>query len=99
MTATLHVLSHSPYGDDRLGGCLRLLGDNDAVLLCGDAVYALRPDTPVHAQLLAANLATRLFALEEDITARGLNATLAQPVDYAGFVALSVRFDKVNSWL
>ena len=37
---TLHVIAHSPFGDERLASCLRLLGAEDALLLCGDAVYA-----------------------------------------------------------
>jgi tRNA 2-thiouridine synthesizing protein B len=36
--ATLHVLSHSPFTDSRLSSCLRILGSQDALLLCGDAV-------------------------------------------------------------
>ena len=40
--ATLHVLSHSPFTDSRLSSCLRILGSQDALLLCGDAVYALQ---------------------------------------------------------
>ena len=43
--STLHVLSHSPFGDDRLTSCLRVIGANDALLLTGDAVYALQPGT------------------------------------------------------
>ncbi|WP_277419150.1 DsrH/TusB family sulfur relay protein, partial [Pseudomonas viridiflava] len=45
--STLHVLSHSPFTDNRLDSCLRLLGDNDGILLCGDATYALTPSSPV----------------------------------------------------
>jgi len=37
---TLHVIAHSPFGDERLHSCLRLLGSEDAVLLCGDACDA-----------------------------------------------------------
>ncbi|WP_413770140.1 DsrH/TusB family sulfur metabolism protein, partial [Vibrio vulnificus] len=44
--STLHVLSHSPFGDNRLTSCLRVLGDQDALLLCGDATYALQPGSP-----------------------------------------------------
>ena len=43
--STLHVLSHSPFGDERLTSCLRLLGAADALLLSGDAAYALQPGT------------------------------------------------------
>jgi tRNA 2-thiouridine synthesizing protein B len=98
--ATLHVLSHSPFSDSRLSSCLRLLGPDDGLLLCGDAVYALQPGS---AQCLALELmpaSIGLFALEEDLGARALAAPArVQVVDYPAFVELSCRFAKVNSWL
>ncbi|WP_312935759.1 sulfurtransferase complex subunit TusB [Pseudomonas sp.] len=97
--ATLHVIAHSPFGDDRLESCLRLLDINDAVLLCADAVNALRMGSATAAQLNAAGLDGRLFALEEDMTARAISSNLAQTIDYPTFVELSLRYDKVNSWL
>lgn len=96
---TLHVLSHSPFGDERLDSCLRLLGAEDGVLLCGDAVYALREGSDAQRQLQVANLAQRLFALDEDLQARAISSTLAKAVDYQAFVELSMHYDKVNSWL
>ena len=71
--STLHVISHSPFGDNRLSSCLRLLGSQDALLLCGDAVYALQPDSAPLKALQAAGLASRLFALDEDLQARGIH--------------------------
>ncbi|MCF7534228.1 sulfurtransferase complex subunit TusB [Pseudomonas petrae] len=98
--ATLHVLSHSPFTDSRLSSCLRVLGSDDAIFLCGDASYALRADTAT-AQLLSAKTGRlKLFVLDEDATARNIALPdWAQGVDYAGFVALSVQYDKVNTWL
>ncbi|MPT01840.1 MAG: sulfurtransferase complex subunit TusB [Pseudomonas sp.] len=96
---TLHVIAHSPFGDDRLNSCLCLLGAGDGLLLCGDAVYALRPGSEPYAALQASGLGQRLFALEEDLQARALDSDLAKPVDYPAFVALSLEYDKVNSWL
>jgi tRNA 2-thiouridine synthesizing protein B len=96
---TLHVIAHSPFGDERLASCLRMLGTDDALLLCGDAVYALRSGSEPHRQLQAAGLARRLFALDEDVQARAVGNGLAKAVDYAGFVELSLHYDKVNSWL
>ncbi|MCD5988476.1 MULTISPECIES: sulfurtransferase complex subunit TusB [Pseudomonas] len=97
--STLHVLSHSPFTDSRLTSCLRLLGAADGVLLCGDATYALADSTaPLEAlQALSAN---QVFVLEEDIQARSMAAPAwVRVVDYPGFVELSIRFDKVNTWL
>lgn len=96
---TLHVIAHSPFGDNRLQSCLRLLGADDALLLCGDAVYALRADTEPQRLLQAASLEARLYALDEDLQARGIDGALAEAVDYPAFVALSLKYDKVNSWL
>lgn len=96
---TLHVLSSSPFSDSRLSSCLRLLGRGDGLLLCGDATYAAQPDTS-HAEALAALQGVALYALDEDIQARGLKpAADIQQVDYPGFVALACQFSKVNTWL
>lgn len=98
--ATLHVLSHSPFSDSRLSSCLRLLGPTDGLLLCGDAVYALQPGTALRQALDRMPTGIGLFALDEDLCARALAApTRVQVVDSPGFVELSCRFDKVNSWL
>lgn len=98
--ATLHVLSHSPFVDSCLSSCLRLLGSQDALLLCGDATYALIADTAARQMLDARAEQLRLYVLDEDSKARGL----AMPewvtsIDYAVFVELSVQYDKVNTWL
>ncbi|MGY2239041.1 sulfurtransferase complex subunit TusB [Pseudomonas gingeri] len=98
--STLHVLSHSPFTDSRLGSCLRLLGSEDALLLTGDAVYALQPRSLPLEALEERAPELRLFALDEDLLARGLECPdWATRVDYPGFVELSVRYDKVNTWL
>jgi len=96
--STLHVLSHSPFSDDRLSSCLRLLGGADAVLLSGDAVYALQPETAPFEALQERPI--NLFVLTEDAQARAIAVPdWAKAVDYPAFVELSIHHDKVNSWL
>ncbi|MFJ7793667.1 sulfurtransferase complex subunit TusB [Pseudomonas sp. NPDC096950] len=96
--STLHVLSHSPFGDDRLTSCLRVIGTDDALLLSGDAAYALQPATAPFNALNARGL--KLFVLAEDAQARALNVPdWAEAIDYPAFVELSIHYDKVNSWL
>lgn len=96
--STLHVLSHSPFGDDRLRSCLRLLGSQDALLLTGDAVYALQPGTAPFTAL--SERAPTLYVLAEDAQARALTIPgHARAIDYPAFVELSLHYDKVNSWL
>lgn len=98
--STLHVLSHSPFADSRLSSCLRLLGSEDAILLCGDATYALTASTAARQTLDTYADHLKLFVLAEDVKARNLTMPdWVNGVDYAGFVELSVRYDKVNTWL
>ncbi|MGV8889235.1 MAG: sulfurtransferase complex subunit TusB [Pseudomonas sp.] len=96
--STLHVLSHSPFGDDRLTSCLRVIGAGDALLLSGDAAYALQPGTAPFSTLSDRSL--KLFVLAEDAQARALVIPdWATAIDYPAFVELSIHYDKVNSWL
>ena len=98
--ATLHVLSHSPFTDNRLSSCLRILGSQDALLLCGDAVYALQAGSAQRQALELLPEAIALYALDEDMHARDVDSpTRLSLVDYPGFVALSCQYDKVNTWL
>ncbi|KII36107.1 sulfur relay protein DsrH [Pseudomonas fluorescens] len=96
--STLHVLSHSPFGDDRLSSCLRVIGANDALLLSGDAAYALQPGTAPFSALNDRSLA--LYVLAEDAQARAIEIPdWAKAIEYPAFVELSIHHDKVNSWL
>ncbi|MBB4864820.1 tRNA 2-thiouridine synthesizing protein B [Pseudomonas nitritireducens] len=99
--ATLHLLSHSPFNDGRFESCLLLLGDDDGILLSGDATHALQPGSTPAQALLALSAGNALFALQEDLQARGLDDLPSRvvAVDYPGFVDLCTRFDKVNAWL
>ncbi|MCJ2371202.1 sulfurtransferase complex subunit TusB [Pseudomonas sp. RGM 3321] len=98
--ATLHVLSHSPFVDTRLDSCLRLLGRDDGVLLCSDATYALTPSCAPLKSLQPLLHSLQLFVLDEDIKARNLPLPAGvNSIDYPTFVELSLRFDKVNTWL
>lgn len=98
--ATLHLLSRSPFADTSSASCLRLLGPGDGLLLCGDAVYALQPGSQPFEVLRALPADRRLFALAEDLQARGIAAPeFVHPLDYPGFVELTLRFERTNSWL
>jgi len=98
--STLHLLSHSPFTDSRFNSCLSLLRAGDALLLSGDAVYAVQPGAAPQAALQALGSEIALFALQEDLSARGLKPfARVQGLDYAGFVELCTRHARVNSWL
>lgn len=98
--STLHLLSHSPFGDGRFDSCLLLLSHDDGLLLSGDAVYALAAGSAPRQRL--EHLPNACFALAEDLQARGLQEHLPanlKAVDYPAFVELCTRYDKVNAWL
>lgn len=98
--STLHILAHSPFADSRLASCLRLLNGNDGVLLCGDAVYALQDGTRISQALELMPPSIGLYVLQEDVQARALQMPeRVQCIDYPQFVALTLHFAKVNSWL
>jgi tRNA 2-thiouridine synthesizing protein B len=98
--STLHLLSSSPFDGSRFASCLRLLAPGDGLLLCGDGVYALRAPSAQAEALTQLEASIRIYALDEDVQARALRPLeRVQSVDYPGFVALTCRFHKVNSWL
>lgn len=99
--ATLHLLSHSPFTDGRLASCLHLLGPGDGLLLSGDAVYAMKTATTQRQALELMPDSIGLFALNEDVVARGLVdlPERLKQVDYPGFVELCCRYARTNAWL
>ncbi|MCK9533485.1 MAG: sulfurtransferase complex subunit TusB [Pseudomonas sp.] len=97
---TLHVLNASPSNAAQLSSCLRLMSAGDGLMLCGEAVQALRDGSAAAQQLLGGERAYQLYALEEDVLARGIDAAALSVtlVDYPAFVALCVDYARVNSW-
>jgi tRNA 2-thiouridine synthesizing protein B len=97
---TLHILNASPMQTTQLNSCLRVLSANDSVVLCGEAVQALRAGSAAAEQLQGCDRVFQLYALEEDVLAREIDIS-HMPVtllDYPAFVALSIDCARVNSW-
>jgi len=98
--AILHLLSHSPFTDNSFNHCLRFLSPDDGLMLTGDAVYAVQPDSSPYIALQSLTESIGLFVLAEDLEARALTVSpCLQVLDYSGFVELCIRYNKVNSWL
>lgn len=94
----LHMLSTSPTSD-RFAPCLTSLSAGDSVVLMADACYLLSPamaNTPCHAPLFDAKI--HLYAMQDDLTARGLSAGPATPATHLDLVRLAVQHDKSISW-
>ncbi len=96
--ALLHLLN-CPPGHGAVDRCLSLAGSGDAILLMGDGVYCALPGSEVAGRLEAAGIAVHV--LDEDAAARGVLPLLRGPftaVDMAGFVELTERFTRSQSW-
>jgi tRNA 2-thiouridine synthesizing protein B len=77
-------------------------GSSDAILLIEDGVFASLKGNPCDEAISAAITAgIKVFAIENDICARGLSKKIRndiQIVDYTGFVRLSVSYNCTQSW-
>lgn len=94
----LHILQHSPFQTD-LESLLRCLKQGDDLLLLQDAVIAALSGTKALDLLLAAPIS--VYALHEDIEARGLAAQISTgivKVSYTDFVGLTVKHVQQITW-
>ena len=97
----LHIVNRSPLSDSTLESCLNTATGGD-VLLIEDAVYAATSGNAAADKLRAAMGRFRIHVLMPDLEARGMAASLVEgilPLDYGGFVDLSVENKTCQSWL
>ncbi len=101
---TLHTVNKSAFERNSLESCLSVCKTDASVLLFEDAVVSGLQNTTVSNQITqAAGSGIKLYALSEDLKARGLSEERVMPeitlVDYPGFVKLTVENDRVQNWL
>ncbi len=86
---TLFILNNPT----NLSACLEAIAKEDALLLIEDAVIIARKNIEYKH--------ISLFALKEDLIARGINNTDAswELINYGKFVELTLAFDKSVTWL
>ena len=93
--STLHIINYYASGDHRIETLLSCAGENDTVLLIEDGVYLLLDNTCSYEN-------RDIYALEEDVNARGLHTSHApQTVNWANyqtFVRLACDHDKTVTW-
>jgi tRNA 2-thiouridine synthesizing protein B len=99
----LHIINKSPYERNALDSCLRYALPGAAVLLVEDGVYAASKGNAAAAKLSGAmEKGIKVYALQPDIEARGMQDRLMQGVnlvDYGGFVDLVTEHKNCQSWL
>ena len=97
----LHIVNKSPLTSVTLESCLNTATGGD-VLLIEDAVYAATRGSAAEARLRSAMGRCKVHVLMPDLEARGLGDRLIEgvnPVDYSGFVELTVSNKTSQSWL
>jgi len=101
--STLHTVNKSPFERCSLESCVRLAANGSAILLIEDGVYGAMKGTEKSALLEGALGKVKVYALGEDLNARGIAKDKlingVETVDYAGFVKLVCEYDTTNSWL
>lgn len=100
--STLHTVNKSPFSHTTLASCVDVCRSGDGLLLIEDGVYAALESAPCAEQLKRlAEQGIRIFALDPDICARGLDdklLPLVERTDYQGFVHLSALHRCIQSW-
>lgn len=93
--STLHLINKSPLSNPALSECLKVCSPADAILLLEDGVYAALNTQEISSEL-------RVYAIEDDCSARGLTPEklnpVAQLIDYDRFVDLSCEFKNCLNW-
>jgi tRNA 2-thiouridine synthesizing protein B len=102
--ATLHTVNKSPFERNSLDTCLSLCNTDGSILLIEDGVVAALTNTSVSERLInAIKSGIKVYALGEDLRARGLPADRVIDqitlVDYPGFVKLVTENDRIQNWL
>ena len=99
---TLHTVNRSSFEHGALEGCLARVRPGSAVLLIEDGVIGALSVSRFADRMAALATEVEFFALGPDLEARGIEparlAPFVEVVDYAGFVALAVRFGRTVAW-
>lgn len=98
----LHIVNKSHAQTTTLQSCLRLAQPGSALLLIEDAVYAATTHGIATSGLADAVKTLKVYALQPDLDARGMNGKLVDgvsAVDYGGFVDLVAEHNTCQSWL
>lgn len=96
----LFTVNRSPFTTESLRSCLRFAGKDSPILLYEDGVYGAQAGTALEASIKDALKARAVYALKEDLAARGIDKLIegVRVVDYAGFVDL-VAEHNVCPWI
>ena len=98
----LHTVNKSPFERNALTSCLEHVTEGAAVLLIEDGVYGAMKGTHFSTQVEKALATVQVYALRQDIEARGIQGKILDGVglvDYGGFVDLVAEHSPIIAWL
>jgi len=89
----LHLIQRNPFSHGVFDECLKLVQNNDSILLMGDGVYSLKHP-------ILSTIEQPIYALEADCLGRGLETQLdgITFIDMARFVKLCSQHKQTLSW-
>jgi len=97
--ATLHIVSASPFSTAALSDCLRVLQDDDSILLIENGVWAINGNHMWQRQLEALCEHHAIYALAEDAALRGIHVLPPfELIDYERMVAITCEHVRSISW-
>tara|TARA_Y100001935_G_scaffold205813_1_gene174804 strand:+ start:14020 stop:14325 length:306 start_codon:yes stop_codon:yes gene_type:complete len=100
--ADLYTVNKSPFEKNSLEAVINLSGDGASILLIEDGVYGAAKGTEIE-KLISGAEGKSFYVLRSDLKARGIAEDRVisgiELVDYAGFVDLVEKTDKVQAWL
>jgi len=94
----LHTVKTSPFQTSAIADCIKLMSDEDTLLLIEDAVIASQVKHALTADLTRLSEQGRLMVLSEDLNARGLKNKLGKACHYADFVELVIQHKSQMAW-
>lgn len=94
----LHTVKTSPFQTSAIADCLKLMANEDTLLLIEDAVIASQAKNGSTVDLEHLSEQGRLMILSEDINARGLQNKLGKACSYTDFVELVIQHKSQMAW-
>jgi len=99
----LHTVNTSPFEKNTLQRCLQFVEAESAVLLIENAVYAATSHTPYTAMIVSALQHHHIYVLLPDLLSRGIDENTIiegiNPIDYDGFVSLTIKHTPFKAWV
>ena len=94
----LHTLKTSPFQTRAIEHCLNLLSAQDSLLLMEDAVIASAAPHSYFEQLSLLAQQNRLYVLQADLDARGIENRIGKQCSYSDFVNLIIAHKSQLAW-